>query len=229
MATFDALADLPLEVDGYELEGLEFKTGEFERLTTVIHLQGARRGGPRRGRRLRTARTHRPPRRRSQPRPHRPRHPRRVLRVHGRRRHLPAGARARGLAPLPPLRVRGGRARPRPAPGRDRHRRGARPRAAAGQVRLLDAALAGRRAALDDRDPAAQARPLPDPALQARPDQRLGRRADRRAGRDRRRRLARPQGLLQRHTGRRRDRSRALREADRGLPRGLARGPRRHR
>ncbi|HEY1356128.1 MAG TPA: hypothetical protein VGF09_07405, partial [Solirubrobacterales bacterium] len=41
MATFDALADLPLEVDGYELEGLEFKTGEFERLTTVIHLEGA--------------------------------------------------------------------------------------------------------------------------------------------------------------------------------------------
>ena len=34
MATFDALADLPLEVDGYELEGLEFQTGEFERLTT---------------------------------------------------------------------------------------------------------------------------------------------------------------------------------------------------
>ena len=24
MATFDALADLPLEIDGYELEGLEF-------------------------------------------------------------------------------------------------------------------------------------------------------------------------------------------------------------
>src|SRR5215475_910682 len=41
MATFDALADLPLEVDAYELEGLDFKTGEFERLTTVIHLKGA--------------------------------------------------------------------------------------------------------------------------------------------------------------------------------------------
>ena len=25
MATFDALADLPLEVDGYELEGLELQ------------------------------------------------------------------------------------------------------------------------------------------------------------------------------------------------------------
>jgi hypothetical protein len=41
MSTFDALADLPLEVDAYELEGLEFQAGEFERLSTVIHLQGA--------------------------------------------------------------------------------------------------------------------------------------------------------------------------------------------
>ena len=44
-----------------------------------------------------------------------------------------------------------------------------------------------------------------------------------------RRRLARPQGLLQRHAGRRRDRPRALREADRGLPGRLARGSRRDR
>ena len=47
--------------------------------------------------------------------------------------------------------------------------------------------------------------------------------------RDRRGRLARPQGLLQRHPGRRRDRPGALRQADRGLPRRLARGPRRQR
>jgi L-alanine-DL-glutamate epimerase-like enolase superfamily enzyme len=41
MTTFDLLADLPLEVDGYELEGLQanVSTG-FERLTTVVHLQG---------------------------------------------------------------------------------------------------------------------------------------------------------------------------------------------
>ena len=45
MSTFDALADLPLEVDAYELEGLEFQTGEFERLSTVIHLQGAGEAG----------------------------------------------------------------------------------------------------------------------------------------------------------------------------------------
>ena len=46
---------------------------------------------------------------------------------------------------------------------------------------------------------------------------------------DRSGRLARPQGLLQRHAGRRRDRPGALREADRGLPRRLAGGPRRQR
>jgi hypothetical protein len=41
MATFDALADLPLEIEGYELEGLELQIPGFERLSTVIHLKGA--------------------------------------------------------------------------------------------------------------------------------------------------------------------------------------------
>jgi hypothetical protein len=40
MATFDALADLPLEIEGYELEGLELQIPGFERLSTVIHLKG---------------------------------------------------------------------------------------------------------------------------------------------------------------------------------------------
>jgi L-alanine-DL-glutamate epimerase-like enolase superfamily enzyme len=41
MSTFDLLADLPLEVDGYELEGLRASVSSgFERLTTVVHLQG---------------------------------------------------------------------------------------------------------------------------------------------------------------------------------------------
>ena len=41
MTTFDLLADLPLEVDGYELEGLHASVSSgFERLTTVVHLQG---------------------------------------------------------------------------------------------------------------------------------------------------------------------------------------------
>jgi L-alanine-DL-glutamate epimerase-like enolase superfamily enzyme len=42
MSTFDRLADLPLEVEGYELEGLQAQVSSgFERLTTVVHLQGA--------------------------------------------------------------------------------------------------------------------------------------------------------------------------------------------
>jgi L-alanine-DL-glutamate epimerase-like enolase superfamily enzyme len=41
MSTFDRLADLPVEVDGYELEGLRADVSSgFERLTTVVHLQG---------------------------------------------------------------------------------------------------------------------------------------------------------------------------------------------
>ena len=40
MPTFDRLADLPLEIEGYELEGLELQIPEFERLSTVIHLRG---------------------------------------------------------------------------------------------------------------------------------------------------------------------------------------------
>ena len=41
MSTFDLLADLPLRVDGYSLEGLRLQVSSgFERLTTVVHLQG---------------------------------------------------------------------------------------------------------------------------------------------------------------------------------------------
>ncbi len=41
MATFDLLADLPLEVDGYTLEGLRAEVSSgFERLSTVVHLTG---------------------------------------------------------------------------------------------------------------------------------------------------------------------------------------------
>jgi hypothetical protein len=42
MRTFALLADLPIEVDGYALEGLRANVSSgFERLTTVVHLQGA--------------------------------------------------------------------------------------------------------------------------------------------------------------------------------------------
>jgi hypothetical protein len=45
MPTFDLLADLPLEIEGCELSGLEHQTPGFERLTTVIHLWGAGEDG----------------------------------------------------------------------------------------------------------------------------------------------------------------------------------------
>lgn len=46
MGSFDAIAELPLAIDGYELEGREFKmpSGDFERLTTIIHLKGGEEG-----------------------------------------------------------------------------------------------------------------------------------------------------------------------------------------
>jgi hypothetical protein len=41
VSTFDLLADLPLHVDGYSLEGLRLQVSSgFERLTTVVHLTG---------------------------------------------------------------------------------------------------------------------------------------------------------------------------------------------
>ncbi|HEX5610132.1 MAG TPA: hypothetical protein VFX45_08580 [Solirubrobacterales bacterium] len=40
MASYDAIADLPLEIEECEFEGLELVLGEFERLTTVVKLRG---------------------------------------------------------------------------------------------------------------------------------------------------------------------------------------------
>jgi hypothetical protein len=40
MASFDLIADLPLDVEACEFEGLEVTIGEFERLTTVVKLRG---------------------------------------------------------------------------------------------------------------------------------------------------------------------------------------------
>ncbi|MEX2107231.1 MAG: hypothetical protein WD810_10070 [Solirubrobacterales bacterium] len=40
MASFDAIADLPLEIESCEFEGLEIAFGAFERLTTVVRLRG---------------------------------------------------------------------------------------------------------------------------------------------------------------------------------------------
>ncbi len=43
--TFDLLAELPLEIEGYELQGLEHTIPGFERLSTVIHLWGGGEDG----------------------------------------------------------------------------------------------------------------------------------------------------------------------------------------
>src|SRR4051794_10239091 len=40
MPSYDAIRDLPLEVEECSFEGLEFSIGEFERLTTVVKLRG---------------------------------------------------------------------------------------------------------------------------------------------------------------------------------------------
>ncbi len=40
MASYDAIADLPLEIEGCSFAGLEVVMGEFERLTTVITISG---------------------------------------------------------------------------------------------------------------------------------------------------------------------------------------------
>src|SRR3954463_5745987 len=42
MASYDSIKELPLKIDSYELQGLEFHPPgtEFDRLTTIIHLKG---------------------------------------------------------------------------------------------------------------------------------------------------------------------------------------------
>ncbi|MDQ6776657.1 MAG: hypothetical protein M3071_10680 [Actinomycetota bacterium] len=46
MSTFDLISQLPVEIDGYSLEGLRAEVSSgFERLTTVVHLRGAGHAG----------------------------------------------------------------------------------------------------------------------------------------------------------------------------------------
>src|SRR5436190_5177155 len=45
VATSDALANLPLEIEGYELQPLELQIRGFDRLSTVIHLWGGGEDG----------------------------------------------------------------------------------------------------------------------------------------------------------------------------------------
>lgn len=41
MSSYGKIAELPLKIESYELEGLEHEAPDFTRLTTVIHLKGA--------------------------------------------------------------------------------------------------------------------------------------------------------------------------------------------
>ena len=132
MSTFDLLADLPLEVDGYELEGLKAEVSSgFERLSTVVHLHGAGAEGV--GEdvvydaedHVATAGG------RAGAEAGRPLHAGRVLRADRRARPVPGRAAARrGLAPVPALDVSQRRARPGAAAGRAPAARGARARGA---------------------------------------------------------------------------------------------------
>jgi hypothetical protein len=45
MASFDAIADLPLEIETCEFEGLGITNGNFERLTTIVKLRGGGQEG----------------------------------------------------------------------------------------------------------------------------------------------------------------------------------------
>jgi hypothetical protein len=45
VATFDRIAELPLQIESCELEGLEFTIGDFERLTTLVKLRGGGKEG----------------------------------------------------------------------------------------------------------------------------------------------------------------------------------------
>src|SRR3954453_24185938 len=42
MASYDSIKELPLKIDSYDLQGLEFSPpgSGFDRLTTIIHLKG---------------------------------------------------------------------------------------------------------------------------------------------------------------------------------------------
>ena len=40
MSSYEQIADLPVQIDSYELEGLEFEAPGFTRLSTVVHLKG---------------------------------------------------------------------------------------------------------------------------------------------------------------------------------------------
>ena len=235
MSSYERIAELPLEIESFGLEGRELQfTEEFTRATTLIQLRGP--GGE-------TG----------------------VgedvvydeidhvnLQADGRKTIDLAGSytldsfskhlEETELFPAPPVRgevsralpalgIRVGGARPGAHAGRPLAGRRAGARAAPGELRGLDAAgqLAALGRAGEAGPRAAPARALPRHEAEARPDQPVDARAGGRARGHRRRRLARPEGPVQGHAGGRGDRPRALPDGDRVIPARLARGPGRDR
>ena len=199
VSLYDAVRDLPLLIDGYELEGLELQARpDFLRKTTVVHLQGGERGGDRRGRHLPRGGARAAAGPRARPAARRNVDAAHVLGAPRRAAALRAGARAARVPRLSPVGVRERRARPRAPAGRDLARRGSRPPRAAGRVRRLD----GARGVAVDRARALLARALPRPPLQARREPGVDGRARGRARGHRRGRLDRLQGPVPRHRGR---------------------------
>ena len=99
MASFDAIADLPLEIEACEFEGLGVTARRVRTADDDRQAARRRRGGDRRGRRLRRRRPHRPAGPRTARGPRRLRHLRRVLRAPRRDRPLPGrAAGARGVS-----------------------------------------------------------------------------------------------------------------------------------
>jgi len=45
IATYDRIAELPLEIESCDFEGLDFTIGDFERLTTIVRLRGGGQEG----------------------------------------------------------------------------------------------------------------------------------------------------------------------------------------
>ena len=191
----ERLADLPLHIEGYALEGLTRDVSSaFTRVSTVIRMHGAGEEGVGEDvtydapdhEVLQAAGPVLPARRRLDAGL--------VLRPRRGARPVARAAPARGLAPVPRVGVRVDGARPRAAPGGHVAARRGGPRVAPGALRRL--AAPGRAADPRPRDQAPGA--LPVAALQARPDHRVDARDHRRAGGHRRGRLGRLQGPIRR-------------------------------
>ena len=218
MPLYDAVADLPLEVESYELERLEFAVSpEFTRVDHARASAWGRRGGRRRGRDVHGRR----PSASGRPAARRLVHTRLVLAAPRTGFASLPGAGDGGLERLPPLGFRERGPRSRASSGRAVAGGRRRPRASPRDLRLVDAL---RRAPVDRAAPAV-ASGLSGPSLQARPDERLERGADRGAREPRRRRHRRPQGPVQGHRRRPVGRSRALPARGGGFPDRLDRGP----